>query len=143
MTIAYRCEPGARLVVEVFHGDVSFADFREHAERQAGDPAWLATTKALSDLSTARIPHITDRAYDEIAELLGQRPDRASGRTIAIVGGSEWETATDAERAAAAKISANAIVFNNPETACKWLGVDPDMVQATIADLRSQLRAEG
>ncbi len=35
------------------------------------------------------------------------------------------------------------IVFNDLETACTWLGVDPVIVRKQVDELRAELRGEG
>jgi len=141
MPIAYRCDPRQRLIIDVYDGDVSFEEWRDHIAGILDDPAWRATTKSLSDMSQARLAPLTDEQRSEMHALFATQLLRAAGRPMAIIGGGSPTTERAIERDAIARLGARLIVFTSLTTACIWLSVDEPPVAAMIAELRDALRS--
>ena len=139
MPIASRCDTQTGLVIDVYDGEVSFPEWREHIGGLLDDPSWLATTRSLSDLSTVRLAPLSDDDRVSMLSLFEARNVRVRGRRMAIVAGSVWGTAKDVERTAIARLHARPIVFSNVVTACVWLGVDELLVKTAIGELRGTL----
>ncbi len=137
MPIASRCEPDLRLVVDVYHGDVTVQDMRDHVSALLEDASWQTTTRSLSDMTAARLMQFSDDERATMLSLFRARPLRLTGRQIAIVAGAtSASTARDLERRAIDSLGARAIVFNDLTTACIWLGVDETKINSTLDQLR-------
>jgi len=143
MPIVSRCDPELRLVVDVYHGDVTVQEMHDHVGALLDDSTWLTTTRSLSDMTGARLTPFSDEERATMLSLFRTRSRRLTGRQIAIVGGAaSVSTARDVERRAIDNLGARAIVFNDLTTACLWLGVDETRINATIDQLHGAFRNE-
>jgi hypothetical protein len=139
MGIAHRYVETADLIVTIWHGQVTSAQWADHARRQVSDPNWSQARKRLTDTTTADTSILTDVDARAIAAIY--QPASASVRGVrhAIVAHHNREIAQQPELNLDAP-GVTAIVFNAVAIATTWLSVDTDEVLATIDDLRRELR---
>jgi len=144
MPIVSRCDPELRIVVDVYHGDVTVHEMHHHVSALLSDSTWLRTTRSLSDMSAARLTPFSDDERAAMLSLFQTRSLRLTGRQIAIIGGAtSVSTARDVERRAIDNLGARAILFNDLTTACLWLGVDEMKINTTIGQLRESILTNG
>jgi hypothetical protein len=93
----------------------------------------------VTDARTAVLPEVTADAIDAFAERYAKMRVDAEPYRSALVAGTNFEVAgnyaelrTDGHT--------HTVAFNDVITACLWLGVDSNIVRATIDDLRAELR---
>jgi len=139
MPIASRCDPHSHLVIDVYHGAVSFDEWRDHVGAMLNDPTWRATNRSFSDMSSAHLPPLDDDERASMLSLFRERPLRVTGRRMAILGGRYSSVERDVERSAIDKLGARALVFTNLTAACIWLGTDERTTRSTIDELRANL----
>lgn len=142
MGIAYRCDAATGLCVSVWDGVVTKQDRQRHIAELAADPEWGSQLLLLTDLtgiSAAHRPSAKEvlESAAEFAEKLAAPVRNAKWAMIAS------ETFVLAQRFGSylEEEIRRLIVFNDLETACTWLGVDPVAVRATVEELRVGLRA--
>jgi hypothetical protein len=142
MGIAYRCDAATDLCVSVWDGIVTKQDRQLHIEALASDPDWGSQQLLLTDLtgiSAAHRPSAKEvlEAAAEFAEKLAAPVRNAKWAMIAS------ETFVLAQRFGSylEEEIRRLIVFNDLDTACTWLGVDPVVVRKQVDELRAELRA--
>jgi len=143
MGIAYRCDSATGLSVEVWDGEVSAEQARQHVEQLAADPQWSESRRLVTDLTSMaaesrptpeQIAGLADAFLQELAYLVGDVKwsviaDRAFDDVLGFGAHIKHEVR-------------RMIVFNNLATASVWLGIEPSDVQPVIDDLRRRLRGE-
>ena len=139
MGIAYRCDTRHGIVVSVWDGDVSFDELRDLIRRQLADPDWPGGRLGLTDARTARgISAITDEQICEIAAMYRTQQAKISGVKYARVG-QGMQSILKFQKAMGPS-GLTTLVFDRLDDACAWLGITVDDVQATLEDLRQELR---
>ena len=68
--------------------------------------------------------------------------DKVRGMKSAAVAGDNFESSTRVREPERSRPGLSLIVFNDLLNACTWLGIDKTIAQATVTDLRSELRAK-
>ena len=139
MPIAYRIDKAAGLTIVVWHGEVTTDDFAAHVSKLTADPDWPPGTRHIGDLTTAiTIPVVATPVIVEKFRAAQEWP------TIryALVARAGWEQAADFQQAVEAVGAATFVLFNEVQTACTWLGIDPTLMRAVINELRDQLRTQ-
>ncbi len=141
MSIVYRINKEQGFTVVLWDGVVTADAFLAHVRRLSGDADWPPPKRLhLSDLRAASLDVSMDEAIiEKAAEIYGTHQDKIAGMKVAIVAGEPFNKAVLFERAIA-RYGATAIVFNFPDTACKWLGVDHEEVKRTLQQLRAPSR---
>jgi hypothetical protein len=141
MGIAYRLDKAQGLMTIVWDGQVTAGDWRSHLEAVFADPDWPAGPRNLSDLRSADISAITASDTDEIVAMYAPHLDKVRGMKSAAVAGDNFETSSEFESQNQPP-GLSLIVFNDLLNACTWLGVDKAAAQATITELRLELRGQ-
>lgn len=141
MGIAYRLDKSQGLMTFVWDGNVTAADWRAHLESIFDDPNWPAGPRNLTDLRSADISSITAADQAEIVALYAPHADKLRGMKSAAVAGDNFESSTEFGNQNEPP-GLSLIVFNDLVTACTWLGVDKAIAQATVTELRQELRSE-
>jgi hypothetical protein len=143
MGIAYRCDPETGLSVEVWHGAISLDVAALHVEQLANDPEWAASRRIVTDLTT--MSSESRPSADDVKHL----GDAFLHQLAYLVSDAKWSVIADSTFAEALVFGEHVrhevrrmIVFTNLVTACVWLGVDPEVVQPVINELRLQLRSD-
>lgn len=142
MAIVYRIEQEKGTSFALWDGLVTADMFLTHARHLISDPNWPAGRGLhLSDVQTAALDaSIDDEVLQTAASLFGKNP-KISNLKLAIVAQDEFRRATAFERFFSSFPSA-IIVFNSVETACIWLGIEPQDAAKTLRSLRAILRGE-
>ena len=140
MPIASRCEPEISLIIDVYDGEVTLDEWRDHIAALLDNPAWRATTRSLSDMSSAHLPRLSDDERAIMFALFQTDRLRVAGRRMAIIAGGSGSVEREVEQSAIDKLGARAIVFSSLTAACIWLGVDENSTQIAIDELRASLQ---
>ena len=137
--IARKFVEGADLVVTVWDGAVTAAEWAEVVQGQVGDARAHDGNRRLADLRTIDLSSITAADVEAItAAFQAVDIDRSRVR-FAIVVDAGWGIAQRAEEHMGAQ-GATTVTFNDVYAACAWLGVDFTVALATITELRKDLR---
>ncbi|HEV7525210.1 MAG TPA: hypothetical protein VGP92_09595 [Acidimicrobiia bacterium] len=125
--------------MSVWDGSISPAVWAEAATKQVALAVTPWGSRRLTDARTAESSGITTEDVEAICALFGRADVDISRVRLAIVANQGWAIAQQVE-AGMRKHGVTTLVFNDVDTACVWLGVDPAPTHATIADLRRELR---
>jgi hypothetical protein len=140
MGIGYICKPDIKLAITVWDGLITWDYWRKHLEKLFSDPDYASMQLQITDLRNSSIgPTITDEEIKAMTDLLDSQRQKVSMKKVAMVAGDEWNKPKLAEFALHA-ISINAIVFNDLETACIWLGINIKEVTQDIYQIRLKLQ---
>jgi len=140
MGIAYRTDKKLGLTTIVWDGVVTADDWRSHLLEMFADPSWPPGSLSLSDLRAADLSTITGADQAEIVSLYGPRIDDVRGTKSAAVAGDNFEKSSQFE-SRKEPAGLRLIVFNALLNACIWLGIEEAAAEATIEELRRELRA--
>ncbi|HTD49760.1 MAG TPA: hypothetical protein VK771_04125 [Acidimicrobiia bacterium] len=140
MGIAHRYIDSEDLIVTVWHGVVTWDQWAAVVRQQVGDPTWSYGRRRLTDASTADTSDLTADHVDAISAIYGATANGIAGTQLAIVGDDVSTLAEHVERSMAA-LRVTTFIFNSIQIACAWLGVDPDIADHTIIELRAELDA--
>jgi hypothetical protein len=139
MGIGYRCDASGCTFI-VWDGDVSPEQWAAHVARLAADPEFPPGPLMLADISTSGgAPSIEPEDIEAMAARWISAATELGKMQWAIVPNEAWEKARHFEKALAAA-GFRTMVFNEPWSACSWLGVDPDHGRAIISEIRAGLR---
>jgi hypothetical protein len=140
VAIAYRCVPELRCTFIVWDGDVTPEQWSDQLERIIADPAFPPGPLVLGDLSTAGgAPSITTDVIDEMARRWVTYAAELGTMQWAIIPDGAWDKARRFECEVEGS-NIHPMVFNEPWSACNWLGVDRDAALSILRDLRAELR---
>ena len=124
MGIGYVCKPNLKLAIVVWGGTVTWDDWRDHLQKMLLDPDYASMKLQITDLRFASIKATAEK--DQIQGMLASAAalrQKVSLTKLAMVAGGEWGKPKIAELALKS-LSVDSIVFNDPVTACVWLGVE-------------------
>jgi len=138
--IARRFVEAADLVVTVWDGAVTAAEWADVVQGQVGDARASEGNRRLADLRTIDFSNITAADVETITSAFQAVEIDRSRVRFAVVVDEGWVIAQHAEERMGAQ-GATTVTFNDMYSACAWLGVDPSIALATIAELRSELRS--
>jgi hypothetical protein len=141
MGIGYRLDKAQGLMTIVWDGKVTTDDWRAHLRAMFDDPDWPAGPRNLTDLRSADVSTITATDQAEIVKMYAPHVDKVRGMKSAAVAGDNFESSTEFGNQNEPP-GLSLIVFNDLVTACTWLGVDKTIAQATVTDLRNELRTK-
>jgi hypothetical protein len=139
MGIAYRIDTTLGLTTAVWDGVVTADDWRTHLLDLFADPDWPPCSLSLTDLRSADLSTITSADQTEVVAMYGPRIDDVRGTKSAAVAGDNFERSSEFE-SRKEPAGLRLIVFNDLLNACTWLGIDEAGAQATIDELRRELR---
>jgi len=138
--ITYAYDEPQRLVVQVWVGEVIADQWRAWASQRLDDPNMVTAQRILADV-TRWTPDesIGEEMIREVAQRWGASRILA-GKPVAIVAQNLFWDAQTFEKVLAG-YGGRVIVFNDLDTACTWLDVDPvstgQRVRQMAADLQS------
>jgi hypothetical protein len=142
MGIAYRCDAATGLCVSVWDGIVTKQDRQRHIAELAADPEWGAQLLLLTDLTGISASHRP--SPNEVLESAAEFAEKLA----APVRDAKWAIIASETFVLAQRFGSyleeeirRLIVFNDLDTACTWLGVDPVVVRRQVDELRAELRA--
>ena len=137
--IARRLVEGPDLIVTVWDGLVTAAEWAETVQSQVADENHARTRRRLTDARTADSSNITEDDVAVIAASYASSGVGLSGVKLAIVATEGWQTAQQVE-SSMNKLGVTTVVFSDVHTACVWLGADPAAAVAAVNELRRELR---
>jgi hypothetical protein len=137
--IARRLVEGPDLIVTVWDGLVTAAEWADTVQSQVTDPNHSLSRRRLTDARTADSSNITEADVAAISTSYANAGVALSGVKLAIVANEGWATAQQVE-AGMNNLGVTTVVFSDVHTACIWLGVDPGPAVAAINELRRELR---
>jgi hypothetical protein len=137
--IARKFVEGADLVVTVWDGAVTAADWAEVVQGQVGDARASEGSRRLADLRTIDVSNITAADVEAVTSAFQAVEIDRSRVRFAVVVDEGWGIAQQAEEHMGAQ-GATTVTFNDLYAACAWLGVDAQVALTTIAELRKDLR---
>jgi len=141
MGIAYRCDPNVRCTFVVWDGDVTPKEWSDQLERMTADRVFPPGPLILADLSTAGgAPSITIDVIDEMARRWVTHAKGLGVMQWAIIPDGAWNKARRFECEVEGSSTIRPMVFNEPWSACAWLGLDTETVRTILGDLRAALR---
>jgi hypothetical protein len=138
MGIAYRCDTDRGITLSVWDGVITIDDWRDHVRRQLADPQWPGGRLSLTDARSAR--HLFT-AYEicDIAAMYRSEPARITGIRVARIGAEDSLAALTFQQAIGPS-GPTTLVFDDLESASRWLGIQAADVQPMLDDLRDDLR---
>jgi hypothetical protein len=137
--IAYRYLDDADVIVTVWDGVVTAAQWSEAVGRQVDSPAWLRGKRRLTDARTADTSAITAADVKTLSANYDLGVVNSVRARLAIVANEGWAIAQHVEAAMRA-LGISTVVFNDVHTACAWLGVDAGVVSTATNEIRQGLR---
>jgi len=139
MGIAYRADRLLGCTTSIWDGDIDAEDVQQHLITLAGDPDWPPGRLHLTDLTTVGDVTVPD---PDLLALLYEGTNLSEELQVAVVVRSDFPP-EPGPRFASATSQMSATTFTDVAGACAHLGVDAAVVQATIEDLREELRRRG
>jgi len=139
MGIAYRIDKQLAFMTTVWDGAISAADWRDHLEATFTDANWPGVVRNLTDLRSADLSAITDADRAEMAAMYEPHGEHVRGKKSAVIAGDNFDRARDFESRNEPP-GLRMIVFNDLFNACTWLGIDISQANATLDELRQELR---
>jgi hypothetical protein len=138
MPIVYETNKELGTTFVVCRGSVGAAECLAHVSELTSDPDWpLPERRQISDWRGAMLDaSVVQAALEAAAAIYGAHRDKLANLRVAILAQDEFETARAFGRLLN-RYGASAIVFNTTLTACAWLGVDLDKVNAVLRRMRA------
>ena len=120
------------------YGNVQVADIVAHEQRLLADPRVASGYRQLLDCRWVSEDSDADELLRSLAEAHSCANPRLRGARYAIVAhGSQWFNLGSQYRCGLAGVTL--IVFNDPGTACIWLGVDYNELFGAYIELPAQI----
>jgi hypothetical protein len=134
MPIRYRAEPSIGCTFDVWDGNVSAGDIREHLVRLASDRSWPAGQSHLTDLTTlveapAPDPQVLDALYEGTS--------LSNDLKVAVVVPASFPSDVDLRYGTVTE-HLTARKFTDLRLACTYLDVDEAAARAILAALRNE-----
>ena len=136
MGIIHYSENRLGLTYIVRDGEVIWADWLEHIRALMADPEWRAMQRFIADLqSVTDTSRIQDQQVELASAFIADNRETLATKTGAVTASEEFWRAQ--------RFGTSTVVFNAPDTACHFLGIEPAAASQTIEKLRSKLREKG
>jgi len=124
MPLKYVVINDGKLVVERWVGMVGHDELVAHERQKLQDESIAVGARVLTDAQVATLPETTLDRVRELADVYADVGNKTRiSASAAIFGSADFEKGK-AWEAEVRKHGVNAIVFNNLEVACIWLGID-------------------
>jgi hypothetical protein len=139
MPIGFEIVPDLRLVLTIWHGEVTLAQWQEHLSSLLRDPRFGATSLHLVDIRSASIEQaIKSGDIEAILAFLRARQPKIQGRMVAVLSGKELATST-LVGSAVEGLGLVLATFVFSRNAIEWLRLEPGVVEGRLRDLRASL----
>ncbi len=136
MGIAHRAEPSIGCTFDVWDGEVSTDDVREHLVRLAGDRDWPAGRGHLTDLTTLETAPVPD---PEVLDALYEGTGLGNDLKVAVVVPPGFPPELDLRYTTLTE-ELVAQSFTELGQACAYLGIDEARARVILDELREGLR---
>jgi hypothetical protein len=142
MGIAYSCDKNRGVSYEVWVGLVTGGDWVNHVRQQVSDPEWPAGDRSLTDVQqVSRDSSIGKAEMEQVTALYRAQPAKLAQGRAAVVASKDFEL-SPLFRIFTSRHGFRLIVFYDMALACKWLGLDANEAERSVARLRAKLVAE-
>ena len=125
------------VVVEFWTGLVTHEELLAHERRHLSDPSVKAGASVLIDAERAHFGTTIDEVK-EIADLYGQVIGKLKVSRMAFLVNKETYDRALVFMKEVEGYGVKVIVFNSPDIACTWLGLDVDVARKQLQDLQAQ-----
>ena len=123
MPIEYTVHYHGTLVYAKAHGALTDRDLVEHERALMADDRLVVGFRQLLDCRWGSDDQISDSVFRTLSEVHDQAGSKVTGSRYAIVAQSAWWFRAGS-RYRGNQCRMTVIVFNDPSTACIWLGID-------------------
>jgi hypothetical protein len=136
MPIAYHADSESGLVISAWLGAVTFDEIAEHLGKMAADPQWPTARRLLTDLRGVPVTHRPSTEQIGAAASAFTNSLGAQSEMIrwAIVAGHLFSKAMTFDALVRDTVR-RLFVFQDLGTACAWMDLDRDHVEAVISGL--------
>jgi hypothetical protein len=137
MPISYTILSDVRVVLTIWDGRVTRADWKAHLTSLMADPSFDATSLHLADVRSADVQStIGPEDIDEIVRFLTPHRPRLAGRKVAILAKTPKSNLV-AGLVGTLGLTIATFVFSG--TAVEWLELSPSTVEPRLQELRKQI----
>jgi len=142
MPITYALLLQSRLVLTIWYGDVSLAQWKDHLSSLLADPDFDSTNLHLVDVRSATLePAIKAGEIEGILNFLRPSQARLEGRRVAILSGREMPT-SNLVASIVTNLGIVIATFVFSRTALEWLNLEPAEVEPQLQALHRDLPQE-
>ncbi|MFA5833298.1 MAG: hypothetical protein WDA22_07475 [Bacteroidota bacterium] len=142
VSIQYNIQKEKNLIISLWHHNVTFDQWMNNVKKLIVEPDFKQAVKQIVDIHIGSADiSIGQEEIKQVVDFIAQHPEVILGRKIAIVAGKEFNRSSFFTQLARSQFL-NAIVFNDLQTACKWLGVDRQEAEVSIERIRKELQQE-
>jgi hypothetical protein len=142
MGIVHHIDRQKGVVLVVWDGQVTWANWYEHARVLRADPDWPMIQRFLVDLqSVTDTSSIADEEIDQIKTVFTSGQPVLVGKRSAIIASREFRRASRFAKLVE-RFGTSTVVFNNLDTACLFLDIDFMETHKTLERLRTKLRSD-
>ena len=125
----------------IWDGEVSAEQWFQYAQKLVAHPAWPTTIRFLADVRTVHdISTIHDPEIERVVEIFSASAGSLTGKKVAIVAREMFGRARRFTNATS-RLGVSAVVFNNIDTACLFLGIDATYASQGLQQTREQMQA--
>ena len=129
------------MVFIVWDGQVTWEDWKAHAQALTTDPNWHVISRFMADVQTVSdTSTIGEGELEQAVAILHSNPDTLIRKRSAVVASEEFWRASKF-REILSQTGIESVVFNNLDTACLFLGINLAETHQTMQELRAQLRS--
>jgi hypothetical protein len=129
------------LIVTVWDGVVTAADWSEAIQAELDDPESARGNRRMTDARTARAPDISEQQVESILDAYKNVDVVVARIRLAMVVTEGWNLA-QVVQARMRSSGVTTVLFSDLHAACAWFDIDADAVTATTTALRTQLRSK-
>ena len=123
----------------VWDGAVTAEEWFIAAHNLVSNPAWMQTSRVLADLqSVVDTSTIGDAEIARAVEILSANPSALRGKRVAMIARDAFGRARQFGQLIAG-LGTSAVVFNNLDTSCLFLGLEASEAHRVFEGIRQQL----
>jgi hypothetical protein len=142
MSNAYITDRAHKRIFEVWSGEIMKKEVREHALRHVNDPNLPQCPDVLVDVRNARFEAAIDAKFlGELCDLYREHSAIWRNAKVAVIPGENFQLAILYAHLAGAR-GVRSIAFNDPHTACLWLGIPDSDAQYGLNQARAAMVKE-
>jgi len=139
MGITYQCDRAKNTIFIVWDGEVTADEWLAQAHKLMAEPDWPAITRLITDVGTvSNTASIGDQEIETVAALFRAHSGTTIKKRLAILANDLFGKARKFELQLS-RFGLLVVVFNQLQTACLFLNIDPTETEQTLEGLRSKL----
>ena len=132
-------DPHTGLDVTVAIGTITRAEMFEHVREQVADPCWPIGQASLSDFRLVEALDINPEDLRDAAALYGPKAEAIAHHKTAYLRSPAFRGDAVLGRQFEEQYGIGPVPFDDLQSACEWLGVEPTIAERLIAQLRVEL----